>query len=252
LTTFLRQAGYHELSIALWQAALEYTVLRPEGIEDSQALSSFEQYWDSEAPRLGEQSSKGWRTYLSSELKPSNEPLEYAPEQISPGENVFDRFVTAENKTEQSLFLPGRTIDEFEEDVFHIIFFSDISPFLESLFHGPDIAEPLTWAFLCYVGLPPLEVKNSTDRYVDWWLDPFLRDEGVNLWTSAQIANLPTAWKYSRSNTATLFGDVFPEKLFVDTNWLHRALGDLVMMQDKWEQLAEYYIAFYWSCINKE
>jgi hypothetical protein len=252
LTVFLRQAGYHELSIALWQGALEYTILRPSGLEDTQALSSFEQYWDSEAPRLGEKALGGWRTFLTSESNPSLEPHDYVPDNVVPGQDIFDRFVEAENKTEHSLFLPGRTIDEFEDDVFHIIFFSDISPFLGSLLQANVMAEPLTWAFLCYAGLPPLEVRNSTEKYVEWWLDPFLRDEGANLWIPGQISGFPQVWQYSRSTTATLFGNICSSKVNLDKNWIQLALKDLVVTQNNWDQLAEYYIAFYWSCIDKE
>ena len=244
LTAFLKQSGYHELSTALWQAALEFVILRPPDLSNDDAFADFEEYWDSESYRLGEVLNSGWRN------RNLPEPFSYQTETVSAGTSIFAQFVQAELNSEKSLYIPGRTIDDAgEDDPFHIILFSDISPFLYVLLTSLDLVRPLTYAFLCYAGLPPLEGQSETLDYGEWWLDPFLRIQAVNLWdkpftSNEGIQSLPACWRWSRMTTDLLFSDVFPDILNSNTAWTQMVLRQLVYAQSEWSELAEYLVAF--------
>ena len=64
LTSFMREAGFAELSVATWQALLEYEFCKPPQEVGQElfvknemtmlGLSNFEEFWESEVPRIGE------------------------------------------------------------------------------------------------------------------------------------------------------------------------------------------------------
>jgi len=153
-TTFLRQSGYEELSLATWQALFEFHLFRPalDRTATDQALASLEIFWDSEAPRFGDADARGWRNH-----GPTDTPLESAPCQTESSLNIsrpFRSFATSEQSVNASLRFPGRTIEDVaSEDPFHIVFFSDLK---ETLQTTPLLLShrALTDAFLCFLGLP--------------------------------------------------------------------------------------------------
>ncbi|XP_047737443.1 nuclear exosome regulator NRDE2 isoform X2 [Hyalella azteca] len=57
------QSGYRERAVGLWQAVLEYNLFTPDNLaqlKHEDKLPLLEQFWDSRAPRIGEEGSLGW------------------------------------------------------------------------------------------------------------------------------------------------------------------------------------------------
>lgn len=168
LTRMIQDAGYQELSLAIWQAVLEFSLLAPPdlGVE---RLQRFEEFWESEAPRIGEPDSKGWKHMSIDDAVPPECSINLDASGTS--KDVLEDFKRREVEFTNKLRYPGRSTDDVgEDDPFHTIFFSDIKQYLEMI---PTVAiESLLDAFLCFCGLPGLI---STGSGFAWRADPFLR-----------------------------------------------------------------------------
>ena len=68
LCAFLRGAGHLEKAIALFQAQIEFNLFRPSilsrDMSHSDAVDFMSVYWDSSAPKFGENSSVGWSSWV--------------------------------------------------------------------------------------------------------------------------------------------------------------------------------------------
>ncbi|KAJ4288530.1 hypothetical protein N0V90_011767 [Kalmusia sp. IMI 367209] len=173
LTSMIHQAGYQEFALAIWQALLEYHMLATNEAHQSaeEAMQMFEEFWESEVPRIGENGAKGWRSSNVNEAPPPPDPGPI--EKLNPSDDVFESFRKRETDYTSKLRYPGRTTDELgEDDAFHTVLFSDIEPFLRLISHSET---PLLSAFLQFCCLPPLLCD---DTYGDSCiLDPFLQTE---------------------------------------------------------------------------
>ncbi|KAF3033246.1 hypothetical protein E8E12_001330 [Didymella heteroderae] len=168
LTTMMQEAGYQELALAAWQALLEYHLLAPLNLATDK-MQRFEEFWESEAPRIGEPDSKGWR-HLSTEdaVPPTCSIILEAPG--GPVSSVED-YRKRELEHVSKLRYPGRSTDEVgEDDPFHTIFFSDLKDILVNVPNAP--AQIQIDAFLCFCGLPPLA---EIPKRRPWWEDPYLQ-----------------------------------------------------------------------------
>ncbi|CAN1265746.1 Nuclear exosome regulator NRDE2 [Linum perenne] len=68
LCRFEWQAGYQELATALFQAEIEFSLFCPSLLLSENAkLRLFEHFWNSDAPRVGEEGAVGWSTWLEKE-----------------------------------------------------------------------------------------------------------------------------------------------------------------------------------------
>ncbi|CAI0400206.1 unnamed protein product [Linum tenue] len=68
LCRFEWQAGYHELATALFQAEIEFSLFCPSLlVSEHGKLRLFEHFWNSDAPRVGEERAVGWLTWLEKE-----------------------------------------------------------------------------------------------------------------------------------------------------------------------------------------
>ncbi|KAF2843579.1 DUF1740-domain-containing protein [Patellaria atrata CBS 101060] len=172
MTAMMRQSGYHEHATAIWQALLEFHIFRPThliGKPVPDVLDVFEEFWDSEAPRIGEPNAKGWSVTLSSPINPA-----YPTHHQDPVIGLMDGFGTfyqEEKSREDAFHQPGRTTDEgAEEDPYHVILYTDLKDVLQLV--SADInKEYLIDAYLCYMNLAPLPLPTRCS----WWLNPFLR-----------------------------------------------------------------------------
>ena len=54
VTSFIRHAGYTELSVAIWQAILHLQSPHTAAATTEESMSELEQWWDDEGPRFGE------------------------------------------------------------------------------------------------------------------------------------------------------------------------------------------------------
>lgn len=168
LTTMMQDAGYQELAIAAWQAILEYSLMAPLRLTTDK-MQQFEEFWESEALRIGEPDSKGWRhTSIEDAVPPTCSVVLETPG--GPVSSV-DEFRKRELEHVSKLRYPGRSTDEVgEDDPFHTIFFSDLKDVAANVPNAP--AQMQIDAFLCFCGLPPL-AGMPTRR--PWWEDPCLQ-----------------------------------------------------------------------------
>ncbi|KAK3082224.1 hypothetical protein LTS18_010641 [Coniosporium uncinatum] len=173
LTCMMRDAGYHEHAIAMWQATLEYIILRPKEVDSSAALGAFEEFWESEVPRIGEGGAQGWARFHT---HGGEAPKPDAPE-LSPHidqEDCFGLFLQTELAFQRQYAMPGRTADEAgQDDPYHVVLFSDIVNYLQVL--PVDLpATILLEAFLRFCGLPPLPAHGNERSMQHLWLDPLV------------------------------------------------------------------------------
>ena len=194
MTLFMREAGYSEHALGIWQALLEYTFCRPSQYEipegsavlpnavRTSSLSSFQDFWESEAPRIGEDGAMGWSTYAA---KSADAPHSKQDDtrQVIDEDRVFETWIICEHQSALSSRWPARTVDDVEEnDPYRVILFSDIQSFLE-LTDPPSPAESdvTLAAFLAFCHLPPL---SCSDRNISssnsWWRDSFVRNDNMH------------------------------------------------------------------------
>lgn len=168
MTTMIQESGYQELALAIWQAALEYNMLAPQHLTTNK-MQQFEEFWESEAPRIGEPESKGWKhTSIEDAAPPTYSVTLDMPDSSG---SVLDSFQRREVDSALKLRYPGRSTDEVDEDdPFHAIFFSDLKEYIP-IFPNSSIESQID-AFLCFCGLPALA---TTDVSVSWRSDPFLQ-----------------------------------------------------------------------------
>ncbi|KAL3687491.1 hypothetical protein R1sor_013800 [Riccia sorocarpa] len=68
LCRFNWQAGHHEQAVGLFQAGIEYSRFAPPiQLTESNKVRLFEAFWNSGAPRIGEDGALGWATWLEKE-----------------------------------------------------------------------------------------------------------------------------------------------------------------------------------------
>ena len=179
MTLLLREGGLTELSVAIWQALLEFEFNRPTTLagKESQTsrheqdlLSAFEQFWNSEVPRIGEQGAKGWKRYACGQT----EVFHYRKESKRMSINTNDRLSTwadMEQKLSLDARTPCRTTDD-AKDPYRVVLFSDVQLALFSCPTSSSRRELLD-AFLCFCQLPPY-LENVGIPSASWSRDPFL------------------------------------------------------------------------------
>jgi hypothetical protein len=249
LTSMTHDAGYQELALAIWQAILELSLSQP--AMSTADLEDFEQFWESEAPRVGEVEASGWRKTARKDLPANATPL-IPPD---PQESAFQDFCKRENDSIAKLRYPGRTSDEVgEDDAFHTIFFGDIEPYLKVIpADTPNIL--LVEAFLCFCGLPPL--SRTGDHQRSWWNDPFILPPRVSVVAPAHardsehISFTDKVERFSACGTSNfqtaselLFDHDFSLKgKRLDPDFIRRTVG-FAATETQDEALGEYLLAF--------
>ncbi|KAK7526262.1 NRDE-2, necessary for RNA interference-domain-containing protein [Phyllosticta citriasiana] len=258
LTSMMRDAGYQERAVALWQALFEYQLCRPE----ETSLQDFEEFWESECPRMGEPASQGWAIHRQKGQWPDPPDSGTAVHDVvTDSKDLFRSFVKNERRLAEVFEFPGRTIDEAgEEDPFHVVLFNDIQSELELL---QDQIPPvmLVEAYLCFWGLPPLVTSELETR--KWWLDPFLRHEKLDCCEYETLPSYRTeidhsttfdnSWNPKMTYTQISTCDLFDSNAFGKVchrgqqEWLRRTFKALANAVDL-DAVAEYYLAFEWHC----
>ncbi|KAK3692498.1 NRDE-2, necessary for RNA interference-domain-containing protein [Podospora appendiculata] len=281
LTRFLHDTGYSELAVAAWQSMLEMSFSRPADADDPQlAMASFADFWESEAPRMGEEGANGWRNFVEADTMPEPpEPKQKTkPETQRVEEDVFKAWVVAEENEEEESRMPARTLDEgTEHDPFRIVMFSDIQSFLAWIPRTAlSCARPrLLDAFLTFCRLPTAGLSSSDRVFTALLHDPFVtgpgqafelsfaheaapneassllevskkapefRQQGGNMALSQDVLFPGAAWFQYLGNWSDM------QKLgrgHVDSPWILGTLRHLVRVCGL-EKLAEYYLAAEW------
>ncbi|PQE02994.1 duf1740 domain containing protein [Rutstroemia sp. NJR-2017a BVV2] len=179
-TVFVRESGFVELAVAVWQSLLELNFYgRNTSLSPDEAVKPFGEFWESEVPRIGETGSLGWHKFLETgddSTVPEGQTDE--PEMPLKGDDVFASWVTAERSRAKASRLPARTLDDtVEDDPYRVILFSDIEEFLLMLPRENDsLRKSLVDAFLIFCHLPSMADHNETKSF-NWSADPWLNNE---------------------------------------------------------------------------
>ena len=182
-TLCLREAGFIEQSIAIWQGILEFNCRSPASsnkgnkleLTQKHLLEHFEEFWESEVPRIGEENSQGWAGNGSNrgELP---QPRVDKPLSRCNSETFLETWHDREQMLSLQARRPARTIDDtVEDDPYRVVLFSDIKAFMLPL--PPANQQALVRAFLAFCQLPPTE--NTAVQCMAWWKDPFIRNGGL-------------------------------------------------------------------------
>ncbi|WEW61548.1 hypothetical protein PRK78_007038 [Emydomyces testavorans] len=276
LSLFMREAGFCEHAVALWQAILEFNFCAGELLQAnktfSNAVQSFCEFWDSEVPRLGEAGAKGWDTAGDGPpAAKSDPPLEDVDRKA-----IFESWIKLEQYLMHHSCLPARMLDEVQEDdPYRVMLSSDISDIL--IFFPEDLLDLLLNAFLLFCHLPPIVSVQNYDVLAEWCEDPFIRNVILD---QANISSQwfktvpkdpgdldlppPTSFPYPNFpvNEDTLFGDgsswfsAFEswKASYVDcigsldAPWVRRTLRQLVDRCPSNDALAEYSVSLEYTC----
>ncbi|KAI0191414.1 NRDE-2, necessary for RNA interference-domain-containing protein [Xylaria flabelliformis] len=171
LTRFLADAGYAELASAAWQATLELNLVRPSTPSSQTELeipSSFQEYWESEIPRLGEDNWQGWTKFVTDAAAQNPpDPIISNPPAPPTTRDGYKAWHTVEHHRAQNATTPARTLDEgAEDDPFRVVMFTD---FQDILLYFPtevvsQLRPQLLDAFLIFCRLPPsLQIGEIVD-----------------------------------------------------------------------------------------
>ncbi len=183
-TLFMRDAGYAESALAVWQGLLELNFFAPIELSSKSKerhedlLASFEEFWDSEAPRIGETDAQGWKASLHEEALDAPTEIfgQQAPVQQADG-NIFSSWATSEQQHSRASRKPSRTTDDIpDDDPYRVVFFSDIKEFL-AVYSEPQSQLYLITAFLAFCQLLPLPTVDLERKVSNWWTDAFIRTE---------------------------------------------------------------------------
>lgn len=246
LTMFIKQAGYTEYSIALWQAALEFSFFPPENPTNESGLDALEEFWECEVPRIGEANSKGWKVYAQSKDNEPPPPVYVQQVDVPVSRNLFLDFGLTEISTAEKLDWPGRSADDAgEDDPFHMVLFSDIRPFILPSMQQPNFKDYLLQAFLCYHDLPPLPYSKITPT-MEWRLDPFIRRNDINNKVPRVSGSFLSVldFKHRQITSEVLFDDAFSDRSYEPIAWAFQSLQSIVTAYSNNEVLAEYVLAF--------
>ena len=186
MTLFMRECGFVEQSVSAWQALLEYEFFRPPNLSSPEhneagsmhgtTISQFENFWDSEVARVGEDGCKGWAEFDKAGGNPP-EPKTEVESVLEGDDNLWGLWVPSERTQSLQARMPARTIDDVvEDDPYRVILFSDIQPFL---IDSPSIARRADCinAFLGFCHLPPYKEENFDRKERLWWKEGYLRNE---------------------------------------------------------------------------
>ncbi|KAI0881919.1 DUF1740-domain-containing protein [Annulohypoxylon maeteangense] len=270
-TRFISDAGFRDLATAAWQATLELTFSRPSTLTEQSDIgipSSFQEFWDSEVPRIGEELAQGWAVFEQN--SGTQEPPEpkgsdrWSPPNTRDG---YKAWSAIEQHKARSATNPARTLDDgAEDDPFRVVMFADIQDILLYLPTEviPDIQNQLLDAFLIFCQLPPAHC--SSNIVLDMVLDDFLIRSSAKLIVTEAAPDLATDSEGQDKKLPEFPHDyqhmvTTPEILFPTPHWfklMKNIRDDVPTDQYHWisitlkqlvrtfgiRELAPYYLAF--------
>ncbi|KAG8747264.1 hypothetical protein FRC10_001880 [Ceratobasidium sp. 414] len=169
---WLRQAGYVERAMAAVQAQIEMTFFPPQNrpVTFSDTLTMFEEFWDSEVPRIGEEHAQGWATWAEDQnTKNMAESHSVIPPLQEPSTDPY-RLWAQHEKNLDSVFnrpLRLRPANYHLDDPYRVVVLSDFSSLLIPLI-TPIARRNLLFVFLHFLGL---HAPGSTPPPDDIWAD---------------------------------------------------------------------------------
>lgn len=176
-TLFLRESGYSELAVSIWQGLLEMNFFFPKSpLFQAEVIRLFSEFWESEVPRVGEDCALGWRHFVENEgASEAPDTLVDEAEDAINDKDLFGTWAAAERLRNRSSRAPARTMNEvIEDDPFRVILFSDIEKFLIQLpVQSEDLRILLLNGFLLFCRLPPVTALELEDAK-KWSKDSFV------------------------------------------------------------------------------
>lgn len=276
LTLFIREAGFTEHAVGLWQAIFESTVFRPEELNLNYGegmMPTFIQFWESETARIGDFGAKGWksRSSLPMEPKASSFQSHLNPNLIFPSWAVCERDRTFNART------PARSLDESEDDdPYRVIISSDFEELLP-LIWNLNSTDSLVDGFLYFCHLPPVVSPANIETTSRWSGDNFVRnefmgnpDQAIDMWLSkSETGDRPMPFSFPYHNFIHTADSFFaqPQTWFssfrrwmessssesgIDADWTRRSLRLLVEANPEDDNLAEYVLGLEFACNSKE
>lgn len=205
-TLFIRESGFTELAVAIWQGILEVNFQGPDSTHTEHGISAlgangllelFGEFWEAEVPRIGELGSLGWKTFAETgddSTVPDAQTDE--PEMSLSRQDLFQSWVIAESSRIKASRVPARTMDDtVEDDPYRVILFTDIENFLILLPRSAGyLRKSLVNAFLIFCHLPSMATQDP-EPGVDWSHDSYLYNEMLDYdseWIKEEYFRKPT------------------------------------------------------------
>lgn len=198
-TLLMREAGFAERALATWQSLLECSFFKPTVNETPEVnenstpdkLLAFEEFWESEVPRIGEDGALGWAHYASNgggtAAPKTDETLA-----LNASSDPFSSLATAEKKQAMQARCPGRTIDDIvEDDPYRVILYSDVQDLLGAFSNSRPSEPYLISNLLAFCHLPSLYDTPSGNGARSVYRDPFVSGGVVGSSSAASTS----AWK---------------------------------------------------------
>ncbi|KAI0034268.1 NRDE-2, necessary for RNA interference-domain-containing protein [Vararia minispora EC-137] len=233
---FLRQAGFAERAMAMFQAQAELMSCVPKALLKSSLadqLNSLEEYWEAEVSRAGEPGARGWAAWIEAGKPDAGVPItSIQPPVQAPLPDPYERWSQNELAVDSILRPPLRSTDPAAElDPYSTILFSDLRPFLFPLTtaRGKN-AFRLVWLSFLGLHVPGLESllnPQFAETADDRWTETHLASAGMldRVFPLASPAHRIAADAQAgvlvgkEEQYATSFGPV--------KHWAHRVLGPL-------------------------
>ncbi|KAI0050675.1 DUF1740-domain-containing protein [Auriscalpium vulgare] len=187
LAAALRQTGFVERSMAMFQAQAELAFNLPDDVADKpldDKLDALEEFWESEALRVGEPRATGWARWVAAgKPGPGSIPSTSSPSSTV-HEDPYVRWARDEWNADQVLQPPLRSADPRAElDPYTTILFSDIRPFLTALTSPRSkIVFRLIWLSFLGLHIPGFESSVSSSAP---------SENTDDRWTHTHLTSLP-------------------------------------------------------------
>ncbi|XP_064638340.1 nuclear exosome regulator NRDE2-like isoform X2 [Lineus longissimus] len=173
---FLKQAGFAEKSIALFQAMIEFNHFMPAVLHQApreEQVALFEPFWDSCVPRFGDEGAIGWSTWILDKSTNFPPPLVSAVDEDD--DDILDKtlprnqnWLAVEKHREGTFWLPWRpdiTKGQGQqdcEDPDRLVLIDDITDFLVTF--SEEVKAKLVLSFLSFLGVSNHRVKDSVGK----------------------------------------------------------------------------------------
>ncbi|KAF7856168.1 uncharacterized protein EAF02_011427 [Botrytis sinoallii] len=265
-TLFIRESGFTELAVAIWQGILEINFQGPmsirteheaPGLVENRTIELFGEFWEAEVPRIGESGSLGWKRFAEAgddSTVPDVQTDE--PEMSLNGQDLFESWVIAESLRSKASRVPARTMDDtVEDDPYRVILFTDIENFLLLLPKSAEyLRRSLLNAFLMFCHLPSMSTQDHESRKVhEKSTEESIESEetkasSVFATPTTTLAMAPESmfsngWFSSFKPWREVYGN--EDDGPISYSWVRNTLKQLTQSYPI-EDFAEYYLAFEW------
>ncbi|KTW31513.1 hypothetical protein T552_00155 [Pneumocystis carinii B80] len=208
---YMKEAGYIENSIASVQALIEFNFFMPDSflcnVNNASCLQDFEEFWDSEVPRFGEDEAKGWKKYdnkyqhIISFDKNSNDISLSNNENIS--QDIEDEYTKwYKQETAKNVYVnPKRSTNtDTDNDPYSIIFFSDIEQLLY-FFTSNRIRLNLIYFSLHFFGfsLHRIDKTSNESPLLDSFIQDFSSIDSFNWFWSSEYLSLKLSQQFNKN-----------------------------------------------------